>query len=57
MNELAQRVGAALKERGLMLVTAESCTGGWVAMAADRDRRELRLVRARLRHLLERRQA
>jgi len=34
MNELAQRVGAALKERGLMLVTAESCTGGWVAMAA-----------------------
>jgi len=33
MNELAQRVGAALKERGLMLVTAESCTGGWVAQA------------------------
>ena len=32
MNELAQKVGAALKERGLMLVTAESCTGGWVAM-------------------------
>jgi nicotinamide-nucleotide amidase len=33
MNELARKVGAALKERGLMLVTAESCTGGWVAMA------------------------
>ena len=32
MNELAQKVGAALKERKLMLVTAESCTGGWVAM-------------------------
>ncbi len=32
MNELAQKVGAALKERGLLLVTAESCTGGWVAM-------------------------
>ncbi len=32
MNELTQKVGAALKERGLMLVTAESCTGGWVAM-------------------------
>ena len=32
MNELAQKVGAALKARGLLLVTAESCTGGWVAM-------------------------
>jgi len=32
MNELARRVGAALKQRGLLLVTAESCTGGWVAM-------------------------
>lgn len=33
MNELAQRLGAALKARGLRLATAESCTGGWVAMA------------------------
>ncbi|HEX5094181.1 MAG TPA: CinA family protein [Burkholderiales bacterium] len=33
MNELAQQVGAALKSRALRLVTAESCTGGWVAMA------------------------
>jgi len=33
MNELAQQVGAALKARGLKLVTAESCTGGWVSMA------------------------
>ena len=33
MDELARRVGAALKARGLMIVTAESCTGGWVAMA------------------------
>ncbi len=32
MNSLAQKVGTALKERGLLLVTAESCTGGWVAM-------------------------
>lgn len=32
MNELARKVGAALKARGLLLVTAESCTGGWVAM-------------------------
>jgi nicotinamide-nucleotide amidase len=33
VNELAQKVGEALKARGLMLVTAESCTGGWAAMA------------------------
>ena len=30
---LAQRAGAALKSRALMLVTAESCTGGWVGEA------------------------
>jgi nicotinamide-nucleotide amidase len=30
---LAKRVGAALKARGLMLATAESCTGGWVSEA------------------------
>jgi nicotinamide-nucleotide amidase len=30
---LAEAVGAALRERRLMLVTAESCTGGWVAEA------------------------
>ena len=28
---LAQSVGAGLQQRGLMLTTAESCTGGWVA--------------------------
>ena len=33
MDDLARKVGAALKSRGLMVVTAESCTGGWVAMA------------------------
>ena len=33
MNALARKVGDALKARGLKLVTAESCTGGWVAMA------------------------
>ena len=33
MNELARKLGAALKARGLRLATAESCTGGWVAMA------------------------
>jgi nicotinamide-nucleotide amidase len=30
---LAQQVGAALKEHGMTLVTAESCTGGGVAQA------------------------
>lgn len=33
MDELAQRVGARLKATGSLLVTAESCTGGWVAQA------------------------
>ncbi len=31
LEALAQELGAALKRRGLMLATAESCTGGWVA--------------------------
>jgi nicotinamide-nucleotide amidase len=30
---LAERVGKTLKARNLMLVTAESCTGGWIAEA------------------------
>lgn len=33
MDELAAQVGFALKAHGLMLVTAESCTGGGVAQA------------------------
>jgi nicotinamide-nucleotide amidase len=33
VNELAKSVGEALKARGLRLATAESCTGGWAAMA------------------------
>jgi nicotinamide-nucleotide amidase len=33
MDELARRVGERLKAAGAMLVTAESCTGGWVAQA------------------------
>ena len=28
---LSERVGAVLRERGLTLATAESCTGGWAA--------------------------
>ena len=33
LYQLAERVGQALKARGLMLATAESCTGGWIAEA------------------------
>ncbi len=33
LYQLAEEVGAALKARALMLVTAESCTGGWVGEA------------------------
>ena len=31
LGELAQRVGQVLKSHYLVLVTAESCTGGWIA--------------------------
>lgn len=31
--ELAERVGRALESRNLMVATAESCTGGWIAEA------------------------
>jgi nicotinamide-nucleotide amidase len=30
---LAEQVGHALKAKGLMMATAESCTGGWIAQA------------------------
>ena len=33
LYELAQRAGRALEQRGWMLATAESCTGGWVSEA------------------------
>jgi nicotinamide-nucleotide amidase len=33
MDELAKRVGERLKARRATVVTAESCTGGWVAQA------------------------
>jgi nicotinamide-nucleotide amidase len=33
LTTLAALVGATLRARGLMLATAESCTGGWVAQA------------------------
>ena len=33
MEELATQVGARLKAARALLVTAESCTGGWVAQA------------------------
>jgi nicotinamide-nucleotide amidase len=31
LHALAEQVGAALRARNLMLCTAESCTGGWIA--------------------------
>ena len=34
LNVLSRKVGKALKNKGQTLVTAESCTGGWVAQAA-----------------------
>ena len=33
MKALAEKIGARLKARGALLVTAESCTGGWAAQA------------------------
>lgn len=33
LNKLAQHVGDELKRHRLNLVTAESCTGGWIAQA------------------------
>jgi nicotinamide-nucleotide amidase len=33
LTALATLVGARLRAKGLMLATAESCTGGWVAQA------------------------
>jgi nicotinamide-nucleotide amidase len=33
LGALSEQVGDALRARGLMLATAESCTGGWVAEA------------------------
>lgn len=33
LNALALRVGARLREKSALLVTAESCTGGWVSEA------------------------
>ncbi|HZH44974.1 MAG TPA: CinA family protein [Lysobacter sp.] len=31
LRRLAERIGEAAREQRLMLVTAESCTGGWIA--------------------------
>jgi nicotinamide-nucleotide amidase len=33
LYELAEKLGRALEQGSLMLVTAESCTGGWIAEA------------------------
>jgi nicotinamide-nucleotide amidase len=36
LDDLASRLGLALKKQGLMLATAESCTGGGIAEAVTR---------------------
>jgi nicotinamide-nucleotide amidase len=36
LDDLAQRVGDALKASGHVLATAESCTGGWIAETVTR---------------------
>jgi nicotinamide-nucleotide amidase len=33
LYEVSGRVGDALRERSLLMVTAESCTGGWIGQA------------------------
>ena len=33
LYELAERVGKALKAKSMMMASAESCTGGWIAQA------------------------
>ena len=33
LYDLAEKAGRALEKRGLMIATAESCTGGWIAEA------------------------
>ena len=33
LYKLAEKVGAALKARNLMMAAAESCTGGWIGQA------------------------
>lgn len=33
LYQLAERVGKALKAKGMMMAAAESCTGGWIAQA------------------------
>src|SRR5262245_16063653 len=33
LEALAARVGSRLRDKGALLVTAESCTGGWVSQA------------------------
>ncbi|HLA75851.1 MAG TPA: nicotinamide-nucleotide amidohydrolase family protein [Gammaproteobacteria bacterium] len=36
LTRLAKEVGALLEQHGVLLATAESCTGGWVAEAITR---------------------
>lgn len=38
LESLASELGAALLARQWLLVTAESCTGGWIAEAVSRTK-------------------
>ena len=53
LADLSQQLGQALRERGLTLATAESCTGGWVAEVVTDTAGKLELVRPRLCYLFQ----
>ncbi len=57
MIEAAAGAARSLRAKKLMLGLAESCTGGLVAAARDRNPRLFSGVRPRLRHLQQRSQA
>ncbi len=53
LYELATRVGRRLLASKRRMVTAESCTGGWIAKAMTDVPGSSQLVRVRLRHLFQ----
>ena len=54
MHELADDLGRRLKAARRTLVTAESCTGGWVAQAVTAIAGSSEWFERGLRHLFER---
>jgi nicotinamide mononucleotide (NMN) deamidase PncC len=51
--ELAQQAGEALKAKGMIAATAESCTGGGVAQAITEIAGSTEWFELRLRHLFQ----